>query len=105
VILGFTFASTYQKGVKGAYQLTVGEKAWAKLKEKLKAVTRKTLPKSLTERIVKINEITRGWLTYFKGSSIAGKLRDIDGWLRNRMRYCIWTDCLKEIPLGEETRT
>ncbi len=35
-----------------------------KLKEKLKAVTRKTLPKSLTERIVKISEITRGWLIY-----------------------------------------
>ncbi len=94
-ILGFTFASTYQKGVKGRHQLTVGEKAWAKLKEKLKAVTRKTLPKSLTERIVKINEITRGWLTYFKGSSIWGKLRDLDGWLRNRLRYCIWTDWKK----------
>ena len=94
-ILGFTFASTYQKGVKGQYQLTVGEKAWSKLKEKLKSVTRKTLPKSLSERIVKINEIIRGWLTYFKGSSIAGKLRDIDGWLRNRLRYCIWTDWKK----------
>jgi hypothetical protein len=21
-----------------------------------------------------------------------GKLRDIDGWLRNRLRYCIWYD-------------
>ena len=58
-ILGFTFASTYQKGVKGQYQLKVGEKAWAKLKEKLKAITRKTQPISLAERIVKINEITR----------------------------------------------
>ena len=24
--------------------------------------------------------------------NIVGKLRDIDGWLRNRLRYCIWTD-------------
>ena len=94
-ILGFTFASTYQKGVKGQYQLTVGEKAWTKLKEKLKAITRKTLPISLAERIVKINEVTRGWLTYFKGSNIVGKLRDVDGWLRNRLRYCIWTDWKK----------
>lgn len=94
-ILGFTFAPTHQKGVKGQYQLTVGEKAWAKLKEKLKEVTRKTSPKSLSERINKINEITRGWLTYFKGSSIVGKLRDVDGWLRNRLRYWIWTDWKK----------
>jgi RNA-directed DNA polymerase len=26
-ILGFSFASTYPKGVKGRYQLTVGDKA------------------------------------------------------------------------------
>ncbi|HRE96060.1 MAG TPA: hypothetical protein PK637_04795, partial [Flavobacteriales bacterium] len=25
-----------------------------------------------------------------QGTSIHGKLRDIDGWLRNRLRYCIW---------------
>jgi hypothetical protein len=24
--------------------------------------------------------------------NIMGKLRDIDGWLRNRLRYCIWYD-------------
>ena len=32
----------------------------------------------------------RGWLNYFQGTSILGKLRDLDGWLRNRLRYCIW---------------
>ncbi|WP_375334779.1 group II intron maturase-specific domain-containing protein, partial [Arenibacter sp. ARW7G5Y1] len=45
--------------------------------------------------IAKINEIQRGWLNYFRGTSIHGKLRDLDGWLRNRLRYCIWTDWKK----------
>lgn len=58
-ILGFSFASTYQKGIKGRYQLTVGDKAWAKLKQSLKEVTRKTAPKSFEERIRKINDPSR----------------------------------------------
>lgn len=89
-ILGFGFTSTYQKGVKGRYQLVVTEKAWKRLKQRLKTITRKTTPMSFDERITKITEVQRGWLNYFQGTSIQGKLRDVDGWLRNRLRYCIW---------------
>ncbi|WP_196850095.1 group II intron reverse transcriptase/maturase [Flavobacterium sp. CG_9.10] len=94
-ILGFGFVPTYKKGSKNDYQLVVAEKPWKKLKEKLKSISRKTAPVKLEDRIAKINEIQRGWLTYFRGTSIMGKLRDIDGWLRNRLRYCIWHDWKK----------
>jgi hypothetical protein len=91
-LLGFGFVPTYQKGVKGQYQLVVSEKAWKRLKERLKSITCKTTPMSFDERITKIKEVQRGWLNYFQGTSIQGKLRDLDGWLRNRLRYCIWHD-------------
>jgi RNA-directed DNA polymerase len=94
-LLGFGFVPTYQKGSKNQYQLVVAEKAWKKLKERLKSISRKTAPVKLEERIAKIKEVQRGWLHYFRGTSIAGKLRDIDGWLRNRLRYCIWHDWKK----------
>ena len=90
VILGFGFVPTYKKGDKGKYQLVVSEKAWKRLKQNLKTITRKTTPMTFDERITKIKEVQRGWLNYFKGTSIYGKLRDVDSWLRNRLRYCIW---------------
>jgi len=95
MLLGFGFVPTYQKGSKNQYQLVVAEKAWLTLKQKLKSITRKTAPVKLEERIAKIKEIQRGWLNYFRGTSITGKLRDLDGWLRNRLRYCIWHDWKK----------
>ena len=89
-ILGFGFVPTYVKGEKGKYQLVVSEKSWKKLKQKLKFITRKTTPMSFDERIQKINEVQRGWVNNFRMASIYGKLKELDGWLRNRLRYCIW---------------
>jgi len=88
--LGFGFVPTYKKGERGKYQLVVSEKSWKKLKKKLKILTRKTTPMSFDERIQKLNEVQRGWVNAFRMASIQNKLNELDGWLRNRLRYCIW---------------
>jgi group II intron reverse transcriptase/maturase len=90
VILGFGFVPTYKKGDKGKYQLVVSEKRWESLKQKLKTITRKTTPCTFDERIHKLKEIQRGWIQYFRIASIHAKLKALDSWLRNRLRYCIW---------------
>jgi RNA-directed DNA polymerase len=89
-LLGFGFVPTYVKGEKGKYQLVVSDKSWKALKLKLKFITRKTIPSSFDERIQKLKEVCRGWLEYFRIASIQIKLKHLDGWLRNRLRYCIW---------------
>jgi len=89
-LLGFGFVPTYVKGEKGKYQLVVSDKSWKSIKQKLKTITRKTTPCTFDERIQRIKEVQRGWLGYFRIASIYGKLKDLDGWLRNRLRYCIW---------------
>ncbi len=89
-ILGFGFVPTYVKGSKGKYQLVVALDRWKRLKSKLKLHTRKTNPMSLDERLTKLREVCRGWINSFKYASMQNKLIQIDGWLRNRIRYCIW---------------
>lgn len=88
--VGFGFVPTYKKGERGKYQLVVKESKWRELKAKLKRLTKKTIPASFDERITKINLLIKGWVNYFKLASIQQKLKKLDEWLRNRLRYCIW---------------
>ena len=90
VILGFGFVPIYRKGIKGKYQLVVARKNWKKFKMKIKKITRKTTPMSFDERIQKLNQAIRGWINNFRIAHIIHKLTEIDGWIRNRLRYCIW---------------
>ena len=94
-ILGHEFVPTYKKGEKGQYQLVVSDKSWKELKQTLKTITRKTAPTTFDERMRQVKEVQRGWLYYFRMASIYGKLKELDSWLRNRLRYCIWHDWKK----------
>ncbi len=87
---GFGFVPDYRKGQRGVYQLVTGKKAWARLKARLKRLTRKTTSISLSRRLSKLKAVTRGWVEYFRLASMHQKLKTLDAWLRNRLRYCIW---------------
>ncbi len=91
-LLGHAFVPTYRKGEKGKYQLIVKKASWENLKRKLKRITKKTLPYSFEERITKLKTIWRGWINNYRLASIYSKLKSMDEWLRNRIRYCIWHD-------------
>jgi len=94
-VLGYGFVPIYKKGSKGQYQLVVAKMPWETLKRKLRRATKKTIPLTLTERLSRIQEIYRGWIYNFRLGNIHGKLKKLDEWLRNRLRYCIWHDWKK----------
>lgn len=89
-VLGYGFVPTYRKGEKGKYQLVVDSKAWKRFKQELKRLTRKTIPMTFDERMTRLKQCFRGWLNYFRLGSISSKLKKLDNWLCNRIRYCIW---------------
>ena len=89
-LLGHGFVAVYKKGVKGQYRLSIAQKSWSRLKMKIKIITRKTSPIPFKERIIRLNQLMRGWLHYFKHATGFQKLKTLDGWIRCRLRYCIW---------------
>ncbi len=94
-MLGYGFVSSYQKGDKGKYNLRVNPKSFDKLKRKIKEITRKTSPISLSDRLIKLEDLTRGWVNYYRFAGIKSKLKILDSWVRKRLRYCIWKDWKK----------
>lgn len=94
-LLGHGFVPVYKKGVKGQYRLVVAKKSWAKFKRNLKSITKKTKPMSLSERLDRLNEVCRGWMNNYRLTNIYAKVKKLDEWLRNRLRYCIWHDWKK----------
>jgi len=94
-LLGHGFVPVYKKGVKGQYVLVVAKKSWAKFKRNLKSITKKTKPMSLSERLERLNQVYRGWVNNYRLTNIYAKVKKLDEWIRNRLRYCIWHDWKK----------
>ena len=61
------------------------KKSQQRLKEKLRAYTRRNNGQSLDCIISQINPILRGWYNYFRYSKL-NALQSIDGWIRGRLR-------------------
>ncbi len=96
VLLGHSFVPSYKKGAKGVYRLCIAKKSWQRLKMKIKVITKKTSPIPLSERIQRLNYLMRGWVNYFQHATGYQKFRDLDAWIRCRLRYCIWKQWMTE---------
>ena len=103
-LLGHSFTSVYKRGSKGQCQLIVSKRSWAELKRKLKRVTKKTLGYSFHERLRAMKLIYQGWINNYRLASIYTKLKKVDEWLRNRLRYCIWSRDIGRKSLSENVR-
>lgn len=62
------------------------DKSRQKLKDSLRAKTRRTSGDSLQFIVKDVNRTLRGWFEYFKHSSYTNVFRELDGWTRMRLR-------------------
>lgn len=65
-------------------------KSVQKFKRKLKQLTKRSWSISLEERIVKLNQVIRGWINYFRIADMKIHMRSLSEHLRRRIRCIIW---------------
>jgi RNA-directed DNA polymerase len=66
--------------------LSIAPESLVRFKDKLRAQTKRNRGRSFEMIINEINPILRGWMNYFILSETPSKLREIDSWLRRKLR-------------------
>jgi len=61
-----------------------------KFKAKLKELTGRSKGMSMDERLEKLKQCIQGWVNYFRIADMKWLARDLDKWLRRRIRMVVW---------------
>lgn len=83
--LGFSFYFG-----KDGVNIRIHEKSYKRFKDKIREITNRNKGISLEYRLKKLNEYIVGWVNYFAIANAAAKIRELEKWIRRRLRACIW---------------
>jgi len=82
--LGYTMTWHHQPKLK------VSPESIQRLRGKIRELMRKGRGCSLTKIIGELVPLLRGWMNYFRLSSVKIAFEELDGWIRRRLRCVIW---------------
>lgn len=83
--LGFGFVK-----MNGKWEARPHKDSLDRFKRKLKSLTRRSWSVSMDYRILRLNQVIRGWINYFRIGKMKMNMTKIDEHLRTRMRIVIW---------------
>jgi RNA-directed DNA polymerase len=73
-------------------RIRVAPKAINRLKNQLRMLTRRNWSVSMDYRIGRLNRFITGWMAYFRLADTGNLVREIDRWLRRRLRQVRWKE-------------
>lgn len=72
------------------YKAKPHAKSVAKFKKRMKELTCRSWGVSNSYKVMKLNQLIRGWINYFKIGSMKTLCKEMDARIRCRLRMCIW---------------
>ena len=87
--LGFSFTSHKEPKVR------IAKASINRMKDKVRDITSRSKPYSMEKRIEKLNQYLTGWCGYFALADTPSVFKDLESWIRRRLRMCMWKDWKK----------
>ncbi len=81
--LGFSFTTEKESRIRLAPQTV------AKVKDKIRDLTKRSQSISIEERIRRLNRYLKGWMAYYCLAETPSIFKQLDGWIRRRLRMCL----------------
>jgi RNA-directed DNA polymerase len=82
-------------------RLGLAPKSLDRAKERLRRITRRNRGIALERMIAEVNGFTTGWVTYFRHAACKSTLRDLDEWLRRKLRCVRLKQCKRAKPIAD----
>ena len=82
--LGFTFSA------RRGHKIKVAESAMAKLKQTVRTLCRRTRGHCIIRIIAELRKSLLGWKAYFGIAEIKSPQRDVEKWIRRKLRCYLW---------------
>jgi RNA-directed DNA polymerase len=80
--------------------LGIAPKSLARMKDRLRAITRRNRGIALAAMIAQVNAFTTGWVTYYRHAQAQSVLKQSDQWLRRKLRCVRLKQCKRVMSIA-----
>jgi group II intron reverse transcriptase/maturase len=75
-------------GVK-APKISIAKESIKRFKDKVRIITKGHRRQNLEQRLASLTMLSKGWMQYFKIADTRTPFKDLDSWIRHRLRMCL----------------
>ncbi|MBN2164499.1 MAG: hypothetical protein JXR25_04980 [Pontiellaceae bacterium] len=78
-------------------KLGIAAQGIARLKEMVRAITKRNRGRSLERVVNELNSLIRGWVNYSRYAHAKGTMQQLDKWLCRKLRCCRLKQCKRAV--------